>query len=161
MKTISILMIMLAAFAAGAAAQKAGAAKASKNSPKPKEAKMMIAKGTFDVKTTPQAADDAASAGPFGRLFLDKQFHGDLDGRSLGQMLGSQSPNGSGGYVAMEEFTGTLAGKKGTFVLMHNGTMKRGGDFVLSVSVVPDSGTGDLTGLSGTLKIIIDANKHS
>ena len=118
----------------------------------------MTAKGTFDVKTTPQTQDE--NAGSFGRLLLDKTFHGDLDGRSLGQMLGSQSPDGSGGYVALEEFSGTLAGKKGSFVLMHNGTMRKGGDFQINVTVVPDSGTDELKGIAGTLKIIIDKGKH-
>ncbi|HMT07202.1 MAG TPA: DUF3224 domain-containing protein [Pyrinomonadaceae bacterium] len=119
-----------------------------------------IAKGTFDVKTTPQPADDAA-AGPFGRLFLDKKFHGDLDAVSKGQMMGAQTETeGSGAYVALEQVTGTLAGKKGSFMLMHNGTMQKGGNFVLNVSVVPDSGTGDLKGISGTMKIIIEDKKH-
>ncbi len=119
-----------------------------------------IAKGNFDVKTTPQPADDAA-AGPFGRLFLDKKFHGDLEAVSKGQMMGAQTETqGSGAYVALEQVTGTLAGKKGSFMLMHNGTMRKGGDFVLNVSVVPDSGTGELKGISGSMKIIIEGGKH-
>jgi hypothetical protein len=119
----------------------------------------MIARGTFDVKTTPQPPDDAA-AGPFGRLFLAKQFHGDLQGPSQGQMLGSQTPDGSGGYVALEQVTGTLHGKKGTFVLQHKGTMRKGGSFVMDVTVVPDSGTGELAGISGRMTIRIEGRDH-
>jgi hypothetical protein len=118
---------------------------------------MHVAKGTFDVKVLPVAPDAGDSAG-IGRLTLSKVFHGDLDGTSTGVMLGSQSAvKGSGGYVALEVFSGTLNGKRGTFVLQHNGTMQ-GGKFKLNVVVVPDSGTGELTGIAGTLEIIIAAD---
>ena len=117
-------------------------------------------KGTFDVKVTPQAPDDAAG-GPFGRLFLDKQFHGDLDGSSKGQMLASGTgADGSGAYVALEIVTGTLNGRRGSFVLMHNGTMTKGAA-VMNVTVVPDSGTDQLTGLAGKMTIVIAGGKHS
>jgi hypothetical protein len=118
---------------------------------------MHLAKGTFDVKVLPVAPDAGDSAG-FGRLTLNKVFHGDLDGTSTGVMLGVQSAmKGSGGYVALEVFSGTLRGKRGTFVLQHNGTMQ-GGKFQLNVVVVPDSGTGELAGIAGTLEIIIAAD---
>jgi hypothetical protein len=118
---------------------------------------MHLAKGTFDVKVVPVSPDAGDSAG-FGRLTLDKVFHGDLDGTSKGVMLGSQSAvKGSGGYVALELVQGTLNGKRGTFVLQHNGTMQ-GGKFQLNVVVVPDSGTGELAGIAGTLMIIIAAD---
>jgi Protein of unknown function (DUF3224) len=119
------------------------------------------ASGTFDVKLTPQAGEDGADAG-LGRMSIDKQFHGDLEGTSKGFMLSSAATvvKGSGGYVAMERVTGTLKGRAGTFVLQHSGTMTRGTP-QLSVTVVPDSGTGQLTGLSGTLTIKIDQGKHS
>ncbi len=121
---------------------------------------VMTARGTFDVKVIPQAADDSA-AGPFSRLFLDKHFHGDLDGPSKGQMLGAMSAvEGSGGYVALELVSGTLHGKKGTFVLQHNGTMRKNVPN-MQVTVVPDSGTDELTGLAGTMTIIIEGGKHS
>ena len=119
----------------------------------------MIARGRFDVKTTPQPQDDAA-AGPFGRLFLAKQFHGDLEGVSQGQMLGAQTPDGSGGYVALEQFNGTLHGQRGTFVLQHRGTMRKGGSFVIDVTVVPDSGAGELAGISGKMTIRIEGRDH-
>ncbi|MBK7934813.1 MAG: DUF3224 domain-containing protein [Acidobacteria bacterium] len=120
-----------------------------------------IAKGTFDVKVTPLAAEENVGDATIGRLSLAKTFSGDLAGTSKGQMLGSQSEAvaGSGGYVAMERFTGTLGGKKGSFTLQHIGTMQ-GGKFDLDIMVVPDSGTGELTGISGTCKIIIDGDKH-
>jgi len=115
------------------------------------------ARGTFDVKVIPQAADDAAG-GPFSRLFLDKQFHGDLEATSTGQMLGARTAvEGSAGYVALELVSGTLHGR---FVLQHNGTMTKGVSTMI-VTVVPDSGTDELTGLAGKMTIIIADGKHS
>src|SRR5438132_10034781 len=95
------------------------------------------AKGTFDVKLTPQ--EDKENAG-LGRLIIDKQFHGDLEGASKGQMLSAGNAQGSGGYVAIEKITGTLNGRHGTFVLQHSGTMTRGTP-QLTITLVPDSGT--------------------
>jgi hypothetical protein len=120
----------------------------------------MTARGTFDVKTTPQPSDDP-SGGPFGRLFLDKRFHGDLDGTSKGQMLATGTAvAGSGAYVALELVTATLQGKHGSFVLQHKGTMRQGA-YALEISVVPDSGTGDLAGIGGTMTIVIKGSEHS
>ncbi len=118
------------------------------------------AKGTFEVKLLP-LADAHAEAGGLGRMSIDKQFHGDLEASSQGQMMSAMSSvKGSAGYVAMERVTGALAGRKGSFVLQHNGTMNRGTP-TLTVTVVPDSGTGELEGLSGTLTIVIADGKHS
>lgn len=116
------------------------------------------ARGTFDVKTISQPADDAGVA--IGRLLLDKRFHGDLEATSKGQMLAVRTgvPN-SAGYVAMEQVSGTLLGRTGTFALQHTGTMNRGEQELL-ITVVPDSGTGELEGLSGTMTIIIEDGKH-
>ena len=121
---------------------------------------MMHAGGMFDVKVTPQAVEDGDAG--LGRMSIDKQFHGDLQGTSRGFMLASAAAvvKGSGGYVAMERVTGTLKGRTGSFVLQHSGTMTRGTP-QLSVTVVPDSGTGQLEGLTGTMNIKIDAGKHS
>jgi hypothetical protein len=120
----------------------------------------MTARGTFDVKVIPQAPDDSAG-GPFGRLFLDKQFHGDLEGVSRGQMLGAMSAvEGSGGYVALEQVTGTLKGRRGSFILQHNGSMRKNVP-TMHVTVVPDSGTDQLQGLEGTMTIVIEGGKHS
>lgn len=119
-----------------------------------------IAKGTFEVKVTPQPAEENVGDPSIGRLSLDKTFFGDLEGISKGQMLGVQTGvEGSGGYVAMERVTATLNGKKGGFTLQHLGTMQ-GGKFELNVSVVPDSGTDSLAGISGKMKIIIEGAKH-
>lgn len=116
------------------------------------------ARGTFDVKTIPQPADDPSVA--IGRLLLDKQFHGDLDAASKGQMLAVRTAvANSAGYVAMEQVSGTLLGRTGTFALQHSGTMNRGEQELL-ITVVPDSGTGELEGLSGTMTIIIEGGKH-
>ena len=119
------------------------------------------AEGTFDVKTTPLAADDATMGTLIGRYSLIKQFHGDLDAASKGEMLGAGEPSsGNAGYVAIEQVTGTLNGHTGSFALQHIGAME-GGSYKLSVVVVPGSGTGQLTGIAGTLKIIINSGKHS
>lgn len=92
---------------------------------------------------------------------IDKELHGDLKGTSKGQMLAAMtSVKNSAGYVAIERFTGTLHGKSGTFALMHTGTMDRGVPG-LRVTVMPDSGTGAITGLAGTLNIIIANGTHS
>jgi Protein of unknown function (DUF3224) len=116
--------------------------------------------GTFDVKVIPQSPDDAAG-GPFSRLFLDKRFHGDLDGVSKGQMLAAGTAvEGSAGYVALELFSGTLNGRPGSFILQHNGTMTKGVP-AMNVTVVPDSGTDQLTGLAGKMTIVIAGGKHS
>jgi Protein of unknown function (DUF3224) len=114
------------------------------------------ASGTFEVDVAPQTDADT----PISRLSLDKQFSGDLVGTSKGEMLaaGTEVP-GSAGYVAMEKVSGTISGRAGTFVLQHMGTMTRGTP-ELKVSVVPDSGTGQLKGLAGTMIITITDGKH-
>jgi hypothetical protein len=118
------------------------------------------ASGTFDVKAIPQAPEANVGDPTIGRLALDKQFHGDLEGVSKGQMLGvSTEVQGSAGYVAMERVNGTLHGRKGTFALQHTGTMTQGVP-ALNVSVVPDSGTGDLLGIAGRMTINIVDGKH-
>jgi hypothetical protein len=118
------------------------------------------ASGTFDVKLTPQTDEGGADSG-LGRMVIDKQFHGDLEGTSKGQMISAMgSVKGSAGYVAMERVTGKLKGRTGSFVLQHNGTMTRGAP-QLSVTVVPDSGTDQLTGIAGMLTIKIEGGKHS
>ncbi len=119
------------------------------------------AAGPFDVKLTPQAAEEKVGDPSIGRMALDKQFHGDLEATSKGQMLSTMGDvKGSAGYVAMERVSGTLHGRKGTFALQHTGTMTRGVPS-LTISVVPDSGTGELAGLAGTMDIHIVEGKHS
>lgn len=120
---------------------------------------MTRASGTFEVKMTPQ--DDKSEDANLGRMLLDKQFHGDLEATGKGQMLTAMTPvQGSAGYVAIEKVSGTLNGKTGTFVLQHTGTMTRGTP-ELSISVVPDSGTGQLAGIAGRMDIKIEGGKHS
>jgi Protein of unknown function (DUF3224) len=120
------------------------------------------ATGPFDVKVTPQ--DDKIDP-TLGRMTLDKTFHGDLEATSKGQMLtASTDVKGSGASVAVERVTGTLhtaAGPRtGSFALQHIGTMTRGVP-ELNIAVVPDSGTGQLVGLTGKLIIHIAEGKHS
>ena len=122
---------------------------------------MQRAAGTFDVKLAPQPLADATADAMLARLSLDKQFHGDLEGTSRGEMLSAGTAvKGSAGYVAIERVTGTLNGRKGSFVLQHSGTMNRGIP-QLSVMVVPDSGTDGLAGLAGTMTIDITGGRHA
>lgn len=117
------------------------------------------AAGTFDVKLTPQTTDSPADAVP-SRMLIDKRFHGDLEAGSKGEMLAAMTAvKGSAGYVAIEKVTGKLNGRSGSFVLQHYGIMERGAQ-QLTVTVVPDSGTGELAGLSGRMTIKIDGGKH-
>ena len=118
------------------------------------------AHGTFEVTLAPQPPDNAGDAN-LSRLSIDKQFHGDLEATSKGTMLAAgTATEGSAGYVAIERVSGTLQGRSGTFVLQHSGTMTRGAP-QLVVTVVPDSGTGQLVGLAGKMDIVIADGKHS
>ncbi|HGM6998535.1 DUF3224 domain-containing protein [Serratia ureilytica] len=120
----------------------------------------MHATGTFDVKLTPQTATAEIETAKLSRMTIDKQFHGDLTAASIGEMLAVRmEAHGSAGYVAMERVTGALHGHKGSFVLQHSGTMNRGVSS-LQLTVVPDSGTGELTQLSGSMTIEIDQGAH-
>jgi hypothetical protein len=119
------------------------------------------ATGPFEVKVNPQPAYNTDQAALLGRMSLDKQFHGDLEGTSKGEMLTAGSAvNGSAAYVAIERVTGNLHGRSGTFALQHTGIMNRGVPSLV-ITVAPDSGTGDLEGLSGAMSIVIEAGKHS
>ena len=116
-------------------------------------------RGTFDVRMIPQAPGEGEPES-IGRMALDKQYQGPLEGTGKGQFLGYRSPvDGSAGYVAMELVEGALDGKTGSFVLQHSGTMSRG-DLGLTLTVVPDSGTGELAGLSGSMDIVIEEGQH-
>lgn len=121
----------------------------------------MHASGPFDVKLTTQPASEDPGRADLGRMTIDKQFRGDIEGTSKGEMLTAMtSVKSSAGYVAVERVTGTLKRKSGTFILQHSGTMTRGAPS-LTITVVPDSGTGQLVGLTGTMQIIIENGKHS
>ncbi len=120
------------------------------------------AKGSFEVKMTPQPFSDGSSDHALGRFLLDKHYHGDLEASSIGQMLsfGTGEKGSSGVYVAIEKITGTLEGRSGSFALHHTGLMSKGAP-TLTVAVVPDSGTGDLIGLAGSMNIQIQDGKHN
>jgi hypothetical protein len=119
------------------------------------------ATGTFEVKLTPQPPEDKADGSTLARISIAKQFHGGLEANSKGQMLTAGTDvKGSAGYVAMERITGTLEGRSGSFVLQHRGTLNRGVP-EQAITVVPDSGSGELAGLSGTMTISIADGKHS
>jgi len=114
------------------------------------------ATGTFDVKMTPIPGETR-----FPRMTGEKQFHGDLEGTSESEMMSvTGTVEGSAAYAAIERVTGSLMGKKGSFILVHSATMRRGGEYDMTIRVVPDSGTGELTGLKGTMQIIIEGATH-
>ncbi len=119
------------------------------------------ARGPFDVKTKPLAPEDKAEGSTLGRLSLDKQYQGDLEATGKGEMLTAGTDvKGSAAYVAIERVTGALHGRRGSFVLAHRGVMTASGQ-TLELSVVPDSGNGQLVGLSGQMGITIVDGKHS
>ena len=118
------------------------------------------ANGTFDVKIQPLAAYNQAPEAMMARRSIDKQFHGALDATSQGEMLSAGTPvDGSAAYVALEQVRGRLDGRSGSFVLMHRATMTRGTP-ALEITVVPDSGTGELLGLAGRMGIRIADGAH-
>ena len=120
------------------------------------------ATGTFDTNRTPHPPYDLAEGATLGRTTITKLFKGDLEGTSVVEMLSAMSDvQGSAGYVAIERVTGALHGLSGSFVLQHSGIMSRRGIPSLTVSVIPDSGTGALTGIAGTMTINIADGKHS
>ncbi|MEJ2415397.1 MAG: DUF3224 domain-containing protein [Exilibacterium sp.] len=117
--------------------------------------------GKFDVALNPldfyATGEDGVN---FGRMSIDKTFHGELEASSKGEMLNAMtSTQGSAGYVAIEQVVGSLSGKKGSFVLQHFGTMNKGKDRLI-LEVVPDSGAGELSGLTGTMSINIESGQH-
>ena len=120
------------------------------------------AKGSFEVTVVPLTEGARKDAWAPGRMSIDKHFTGDLLGKSQGEMMTAMTGvQGSAGYVAIERFEGTLLGRKGTFLLQHNAIMRRGVPGEWSVLVVPDSGTGELQGLSGSMTITIAGDEHS
>ena len=120
-----------------------------------------MAKGSFKVKLQPLPFEGQEPGSSLARMSIDKEISGELVATTRGQMLaaGTGTP-GSAGYVAIERVEGSLGGRQGSFVLMHSGLMDRGAPS-LKVSVVPDSGTGELTGLAGDFEIQISAGQHN
>ncbi len=115
-----------------------------------------IATGTFEIALTP----DPSAAGPVQHLTFTKTFHGALEATSAGHMLGVHTPvKGSAAYVVLEQVTGRLDGHAGSFTLQHSGTMA-GGTSSMTVTVVPDSGTDSLKGLTGAMTIDVTGGQH-
>ncbi len=121
----------------------------------------MKVSGEFEVNLKPLDTYTQGSDGiNLGRMSIDKTFSGELEATSKGEMLSAMTTvKGSAGYVAIEQVSGSLAGKNGSFVLQHFGTMNHGKDRLI-LEVVPDSGTGQLSGLSGKMSIKIEDGKH-
>ena len=116
--------------------------------------------GEFEVRMSPETLSDTAAQSGLGRLSLNKRYHGALDASAQGEMLSVRAAvAGSAGYVALERVEGSLDGRHGSFYLQHSGTMTRGTP-KLSVTVVPDTGTQQLEGLTGSLAIRIEGGKH-
>lgn len=115
------------------------------------------AHGSFEVKIAPEGAADAGDGSALGRMSLEKTFHGGMEGVSKGTMLtaGSTSVQGSAAYAAVERFTGSVNGRDGSFALVHRGVMSAAGQ-ELTITIVPDTGSGELTGIAGTFSITID-----
>jgi hypothetical protein len=134
----------------------AASAVAAQTTPIQEDTLVIRATGPFEVRMAP-----LETSAPIARMSLDKTYHGDLEGTALGEMMAAMGTvEGSAAYSAIEQFTGTLGGRTGTFMLQHTGVMNRGAPSLV-ITVVPDSGTGELTGLSGTMNIIIEDGKHS
>ena len=151
---VIVAMFLCGVLISGAAAQ----TQPQISNPGQKEASVaQHVSGPFDVKMNPQTSSEES----IGRMSIDKQYHGDLEASGKGEFLGAYgSVKGSAGYVAMEKVSGKLNGRSGSFVLQHSGTMTQG-ESRLTISVVPDSGTGELTGIAGTMTIKIEAGgKH-
>jgi hypothetical protein len=117
--------------------------------------------GKFEVKLQPlKAYAEGVDGVTLGRMSIEKTFSGELSAASKGEMLtATTSVEGSAGYVAIEQVTGTLSGRSGSFILQHFGTMSQGDNFLL-LEVVPDSGTGDLAGISGKMAIRTEDGQH-
>jgi hypothetical protein len=163
---LATITIVLLATVAGLSAVWLTSARAQ-NQPEPQVQKVVLmsgrAIGDFTVKVTPDGELDKAQGAALGRMTLDKQFTGDLTGSSKGQMLTAMTDvKGSAGYVAIERVTGTLQGHNGSFVLQHFATMSASAGPQQSITVVPDSGAGQLVGIAGQMLIkIAPDGKHS
>lgn len=120
----------------------------------------MNIKGTFEIVAQPEPPFDTVDGVSLNRMTFDKQFAGGLEATSKVHMLAARTPvEGSAGYVAVERISGVLQGRRGTFVVLHTGVMNRGARS-LSIAVVPDSGTGELVGMSGSMDIQIREGQH-
>lgn len=154
-RLIAVALLMLGTAPLGAQTA------ATRGEPPSEKIMTTMARGTFTVRMKPLPSDEIADAALIGRMSIDKDFHGDIEGSSKGQMLATGTPaEGSAGYVALERVTGTLAGKHGAFSLQHSAWMA-GGKQGMTITVVPGSGTEELVGLSGSLLIIIADGQHS
>ena len=122
---------------------------------------MPTARGTFEVTMEPEPPFLEQDGLTLTRTHVRKEFSGDVVGASEAQMLAAFTATpGSAGYVAIEHFTGSVDGKSGAFALQHSGVMSKG-DAQLAVTIVPDSGAGELTGISGNMEIANDEGRHS
>ena len=116
---------------------------------------MPIISGPFEVKAFPLDLDETSKSVGIARMRFEKQFSGSLNARSTVAFTGMlNKETGSGAYVALEVVDGSIDGRHGKFHFQHSCTMNRGQQ-EQSIKVVPDSGTGDLVGITGEMKIEI------
>jgi hypothetical protein len=119
------------------------------------------ASGPFNVTVTPTGDPDRTGCTQTGRMLLDKQYFGDLSATGRGQMLTAVTDTkGSAAYVAIETISGTLGGREGSFAIQHAGSMGGGAEHI-AITIVPDSGSGQLVGISGTMSILREEGKHA
>lgn len=147
----AILLVMMLAFAAP------GSIAGSPQSQAVASPAVRHAVGTFVVRITPLATDEAAPEGAYVRMRLSKTFHGGLEGTAAGEMLATLDDGQSGVYLALERVTGVLDGRTGSFTLAHRGVMDRGATELL-ITIVPGSGTGELAGIAGVFHLTMQAD---
>jgi hypothetical protein len=117
----------------------------------------MDAKSSFTITTWDAMPYDEAEGATLSKTSIEKIFTGDLEGTSRAEALMAVSPvEGSAAYVAIERIAGTLHGRTGTFVLHHSATSTAGGAQEGTWTIVPDTGTGELAGITGTAEITRD-----
>ena len=157
---IALVLTLIGAMAQPSQARMQTDQASAKTEVKTEKGAVMHASGPFDVKLVPQPADEKANDPLLGRMSIDKHYHGELEATGVGQMLtGGDYKTGSAGYVAMEKVTGTLHGHTGSFLMQHSGMLTRGAQ-QLSITIIPDSGTGPLTGIAGKMEVKITDGKH-
>lgn len=111
----------------------------------------ILATGTVETEFIPLTADQAAGS-ILTRVAIEKRFCGSFEGTGSGEMLSAVAGAGSSAYVAIERVSGSLHGRSGSFVLQHSGTVERG-NVSYTIEVVPDTGTGELAGISGRMLV--------
>ena len=112
---------------------------------------------TFEITAWEAVEYDDLDSVKLTRTHVAKTFQGDLEGQSTAELLMAGAPGGSAVYVGLERIVGQLGGRSGSFVLVHDASMSSD-EQSLSLTIMRDSGTGELQGIGGQGNIIIDAD---